>query len=232
VALKDPISALDQEGFAFLPSVKMRAQMPRLADWAAFAASWDDLRPDVYRPEKDRLRRHAVLSAEEGRALRVEPPQPHYQAPQYNSLYGGVARSYEPIAAAVLAGKSLGAILTFARDVFDGRRDRRSWKVELHQVRITAAQGKPGSPTPEGVHRDGVDFVLVMLVRRENVRSGTTTVHDLKGAPLGAFTLETPLDCALVDDARVLHGVTPIEALDPAKPAFRDVLICTFQAKP
>ena len=83
-----------------------------------------------------------------------------------------------------------------------------AWKIELHQFRIEAKTGAPGRPTPEGVHRDGVDCVLVMLVRRENVASGTTTVHDAEGKPLGHFTLAEPFDAALVDDARTNEANT------------------------
>ena len=79
------------------------------------------------------------------------------------------------------------------------------------------------------MHRDGVDYVLVLLIDRQNIASGTTTVHALDGAELGAFTLTVPLDAALLDDARVAHGVTPIEPVDPAGPAYRDVLVVTWR---
>ena len=32
-----------------------------------------------------------------------------------------------------------------------------------------------------------------------------------------------------MDDDRVFHGVTPVEPIDPAEPAFRDVLVVTFR---
>jgi len=32
-----------------------------------------------------------------------------------------------------------------------------------------------------------------------------------------------------VDDDRVYHGVTPVTPLDPAEPAYRDVLVATFR---
>jgi hypothetical protein len=35
-----------------------------------------------------------------------------------------------------------------------------------------------------------------------------------------------------VDDARCYHGVTPVEAENPARPAYRDVLVVTFRKKP
>ena len=88
----------------------------------------------------------------------------------------------------------------------------------LHQFRIEARSGEAGQPTPEGMHRDGVDWVLVLLVGRENIKSGETTIYDLAKHPLGSFTLTRPLDAALVDDSRVYHGVTPVEPLDPAHP--------------
>ena len=71
--------------------------------------------------------------------------------------------------------------------------------------------------------------MLVLLVNRTNIASGMTSVHDLAGMQLGEFTLTQPLDAALVDDARVLHGVTPVEPLDLAMPGYRDVLVVTFR---
>ena len=48
------------------------------------------------------------------------------------------------------------------------------WHVEMHQFRIEATPSGTGMPTPEGAHRDGVDWVCVMLVKRTNVSSGVT----------------------------------------------------------
>jgi hypothetical protein len=101
--------------------------------------------------------------------------------------------------------------------------------VELHQFRIEAGDGEAGLPTPEGAHRDGVDWVIVMLVDRHNVASGVTDIFANDGARLGAFTLERPRDAVFLDDHRVLHGVTAIHPLEPGAPARRDVLVATFR---
>ena len=101
----------------------------------------------------------------------------------------------------------------------------------MHQFRIEAQPGREGLPTPEGMHRDGVDFVLVLLVNRANIASGTTSIHTAEGREVGRFTLTVPLDAALVDDSRVAHGVTPVNAIDPSLPAYRDVLIVTFKSR-
>jgi hypothetical protein len=146
-------------------------------------------------------------------------------------LNGGIARWFEPIDAAIGSGGTMRAILACSRGLFERLAGSRPWHIEVHQFRIAARQGEAGRPTPEGIHRDGVDYVLVLLVDRRNIASGVTTVHRLDGAQLGAFTLTVACDAALLDDSRVAHGVTPIEPVDPALPAYRDVLVVTWRER-
>ena len=83
------------------------------------------------------------------------------------------------------------------------------------------------------MHQDGVDWVLVLMVRRGEHRQGETSIHGLDRRAAGQLHAGTaPMDAALVDDHRVFHGVTPVEPLDPARPAHRDVLVVTFRALP
>jgi hypothetical protein len=176
-----------------------------------------------------RRRRHAVYTAAADGSIARAAHQPHYQSVDYNPLNGGIPRWFAPIDAAIGEGATLTAILRFARRTFERIAGVRAWRIEVHQFRIEARHGELGQPTPEGVHRDGVDYVLVLLIDRVNIVSGTTTIHALNGDTLGSFTLAAPLDAAILDDSRVAHGVTPIEPLDPSRPAYRDVLVVTFR---
>jgi hypothetical protein len=56
-----------------------------------------------------------------------------------------------------------------------------------------------------------------------------TTIYGERQQLLGTFTLVEPCDAAFVDDARVYHGVTAVRPLNPAQPAYRDVLVVTFR---
>ncbi|HEY8681697.1 MAG TPA: 2OG-Fe dioxygenase family protein, partial [Rhodanobacter sp.] len=203
-----------------------------LDDWAAFVQSWDNLAPDTYLAAqgRHRRRRHATFSIEANGELRRAPPQPHYQSLQHNPLQGNIQRWFLPMRPALAGGASLQRILQFSYELFAALvPTAQRWHVEAHQFRIEARAGDPGEPTPEGVHRDGVDYVLVLLIDRENIESGTTTIHTGDGDLLGSFTLAHSLDAALLDDNRVFHGVTSVTALDPALPAHRDVLVLTFR---
>ena len=236
MALRDQIR---RDGFAFVPAAQMAALLaatgqpgPWNVDWQRFASSWDDLVLDTYLPEghRYRRRRYATLSARAGEmSALIEPHQPHYQSLDHNPLVGGIQRWFEPIERAVLEGPSMQRILAFCLQLFGAYKPDADWHVECHQFRIEARRDAPGQPTPEGVHRDGVDYVLVLLIHRDNISSGTTTTHDLTGRQLGNFTLSAPLDAALVDDTRVKHGVTPVEPIDAARPAHRDVLVVTLR---
>jgi hypothetical protein len=226
---------LQRDGFAFVTADIMGNLLdaPALNDWPAFAASWNDLAPDAYLAAsgRHRRRRHATFAVDAGGDIRREAHQPHYQSLAYNPLQGDIRRWFEPVLPAIADGASLRRILGFCRDCFGALAPAtRHWHVEVHQFRIEARADEAGEPTPEGVHRDGVDYVLVLLIDRENIESGTTTIHALDRSLLGSFTLTHPLDAALVDDARVFHGVTAVTPLDPAQPAHRDVLVVTFKA--
>ena len=228
-------ASLQRDGFAFVTADTMRGLLDAatLDDWPAFAASWNTLGDDRYLAARGRQRhrRHAVFSAAADGAIRLEPHQPHYQSLTYNALQGGIERWFEPVEPAIADGASLRRILAFCRDGFGALVPQvRHWRIEAHQFRIEARADAAGEPTPEGMHRDGVDYVLVLLIDRENIERGTTTIHAPDGRELGQFTLARALDAALLDDRRVFHGVTPVVPKDPAQAAHRDVLVVTFKA--
>lgn len=224
-----------RDGFARVRGSQMRRLLGEapLADWAGYAASWNDLAVDEYMADggRYRRRRYATLEARPGRIERLAH-QPHFQSLDYNRLNGGVERWFEPITPQVCDLPLNRAILDASLDVFGavaGPEAGFPWRTEMHQFRIEARAGEAGRPTPEGAHRDGVDWVLVMLAARENVAAGVTDIFDPSGRALGSFTLLEPLDAVFIDDHRVFHGVTAIEPVDPTRPAYRDVLVVTFR---
>jgi hypothetical protein len=176
-----------------------------------------------------RRRRFAAFSASAAAVTR-KPHQPHYQSRDYNRLNGGIERWFTPVADGVSASGFTRGILGVTA-IFDAASPagEKCWHVEMHQFRIEADSHQSGLPTPEGAHRDGVDWVCVLLVNRCNVSSGVTQIFDPEGRSLGEFTLTDPLYTFFLDDRRVLHGVTPVTPTDPASKGFRDVLVLTFR---
>jgi len=203
-----------------------------IGDDQAFLDSWNRLEQDRYMADggKYRKRRYAVYAIQNpGETARPMPYQPHYQTVDYNPLNGGVARYFAPILDDLHRSPTLAALLELGNRVFSQLSGNHQWHIELHQFRIEARDGRDGKPTPEGVHRDGVDFVIVVMIKRVNIESGATTIFDLDHRLVGEFMLLDTFDTVLVNDRRVYHGVTPITQLDPSREAFRDVLVITFR---
>jgi hypothetical protein len=205
-----------------------------LLDWCAFRDSWSQLSLDGYMADGGhyRKRRHATLSAlPSSRQFQLEPYQPHYQATSFNTLNGGIARHYEPIDDSVMRGNTMRSILAFGCKLFGRLSPYSSWHIEVHQFRIEVNGTEVAKPTPEGIHRDGVSFVMMLMLQRTNVVNGVTAIYDHEKSLRAEFVLADPLDMAIINDERVFHAVTPIDRSDPDRPGHRDVLVVTFRHK-
>ncbi len=207
-------------GLAYLP----------VAALAALAPSWDDLPFDEYLKDggRYRRRRHSCFVAEGG-ALTQVPHRAHWQPVEYNALHGGMHRWFAPMDPVVVATPAWSRLLLGFSDLCARARRVPRWFVEAHQFRIDTTEGI-GRPTPEGAHRDGVDFVAVALVARRGVKGGETRVFEAAGSGGQRFTMTDPWTTLLMDDERVIHETTPIQPLGDADDGVRDTLVLTLCA--
>ncbi|OLF13640.1 hypothetical protein BLA60_00010 [Actinophytocola xinjiangensis] len=204
------------------------------SDWTRFATNWEDLRLDTFMADGGtyRYRRYGQYEYVPGTdELVLLPHEPYRQEKFFNHLNGGVDRVYEPLTDAFTGDSLLHRLLASLGDIFTTVDDTHRWLIKLHPVRIIAGE-KIGQPAPEGRHRDGVTFVGSLLIDRLNITGGESTTYDDQQNLLRTVTLSEPGDLLIGDDQRTYHQVTPIEAIDPAQPAHRDVLVVNYSALP
>jgi hypothetical protein len=226
------VSRLTDDGFAFLSATDAATlfslDLPQLN---ALRDTWSQLPRDTYLRDGGayRSRRHScfVQSLPSG-VLSIAPPRPHWQPTSYNALHGGMERWFEPIDPAVVTAPVWSNLVAAIGSLFAQIRQVDQWFIEAHQFRIDTANGI-GRPTPEGAHRDGVDFVAVILANRRHVRGGETRVFDATGPSGVRFTMQEPWSMLLMDDARVIHETTPIQP--DHEQGCRDTLVLTYRAK-
>ncbi len=229
------LGRLREQGFALLQP----GQLDELCGlpprwWEPALALWDDLPADPYLKDGGHYRRrrhgslvHELQGAQAG--LRQVAHRAHYQPLTYNALHGGMVRWLQPLDPRLYAMAAWTALLGGLGGLYAGLRPQPRWYVEAHQFRIDTTGGI-GRPTPEGAHRDGVDFVAVLLAQRRGLRGGESRVFELQGARGVRFTLEQPGSALLMDDTRVIHETTPIQPDDGAACGCRDTLVLTWRA--
>lgn len=229
--LDDLPAALARSGYALLgPRVTGAFTGLDAEGWRQLRGFWTDLPRDTYLKDggRYRARRHASLVQDlRGGALTRVPHRAHWQPTEYNALHGGMQRWFEPLAGAFLDDPRVGRCLAAIGECAARVRPAGRWFIEVHQVRIDTADGI-GRPTPEGAHRDGVDFVAVWLAGRESVLAGETRVFEAQGPGGVRFTMSEPGAVLVLDDTRVIHETTPILPAEVA--GCRDTLVVTYRA--
>ncbi len=221
------------QGFAWVPRAAWSLGPRLAAHWQRLGEDWDRLEPDRYlrNGATFRLRRYGRYrwSPAEG-ALSPLAREAYFQPADENPYAGGVAREFAPLLPDTVHNPFLHALVraTFECLPLDDGRQKASWEVRIHQIRVVATPAEPGHPAPEGVHQDGTDFLTLHMVRRHNVTGAETTVYDLDRRPVACHTMCEPLDSFILEDPRVLHGVTPAHSADGRTPATRDLLGIDF----
>ena len=221
--------ALRGRGHAVLSAAGLAALLPAsAAELDALRPSWADLPPDEHMRDggRYRRRRHACFVVE-GAAVEAVPHRAHWQPLEYNALHGGLERWFAPMQAEVVAQPVWSRLLASLSAHCSALKGTQPWYVEAHQFRIDTTDGI-GRPTPEGAHRDGVDFVAVLLIDRVGIKGGETRVFEADGPAGLRFTMHEPWTTLLLDDARVVHESTPIQPLEEG--GHRDTLVLTFRA--
>ncbi len=227
--LNDLSEALRHPGRAVLEAAAVCSMLGvEPAALLRLSPTWEDLPADAYLRDggRYRRRRHGCFVAEGG-ALRAVPHRAHWQPLDYNALHGGLERWFEPLSGELVDQAVWTALLLALAGECSKVKGDRPWFIEAHQFRIDTTDGI-GRPTPEGAHRDGVDFVVVMLVKREGVKGGETRVFEAHGSQGLRFTLSEPWSLLMLDDEKVIHETTPIQPLTEG--GHRDTLVLTFRA--
>ena len=231
--------ALRQDGMSLLLPADFTASLglsapQRTPGWTELTGSWSRLPPDAHLKDGGnyRRRRHACFVQElAGGTLKQTAHRAHWQPLDYNALHGGIERWFDPVEPAVAQAPAWLELLSGLGRLFAQVRPVAHWFIEAHQFRIDTTEGV-GRPTPEGAHRDGVDFVAVLLVARRGVKGGETRVFDAHGPHGMRFLMQEPLTALLLDDERVIHETTPIFPVDgqDRQGSVRDTLVLTYRA--
>jgi hypothetical protein len=224
---------LKKKYYALIPALFNSSKLAS-KDWNQFKKSWDNLWLDTFMRDggKYRYRRYSVFTwRSQFNKLIIEEKQPHYQSLDYNHLNGDIDRHFELFEDLTISNPIFNNIMTFCLLVLSNIHKNQDWHIEAHQHRIVAQHGQIGLPTPEGIHQDGRDYVMIMFIGKKGIKGGKTTIYDNNQKPLLNLTLKNPSETILLNDRQMMHGVSPIKLCRNSFEGTRDVLVITFQKK-
>lgn len=197
-----------------------------------YARSFEDLGPDVYHPAEiggrsRRLAQHYATFDPHTREVRITrlKTQPFLQG-EYNKLTGNIERPIE----SALPGVDFAPYIEFGFHQIDARWPlegvEQQWLVNCHQIRTHAHGQQAGIPVPEGIHRDGVEYIMMGCVHKSSVVGGVSHVYEAeKTSPIFGTTLE-PGQALLVDDRVLHHMASPV--LATGEHGYRDMILMGF----
>ena len=226
---KELVHGLRENGYvvASAETVAELAHVP-LTNLQGLSQYWEGLPRDPYLKDggRYRFRRHASYEIQKGE-LTLVPHRAHWQSVNYNALHGGIERWFEPIQNQLIDSAAWQLLLLGLGQMLNSLKPVDTWFVEAHQFRIDTTDGI-GRPTPEGAHRDGVDFVAVFLLERLGIKGGETRIFDAQGSAGLRFTLTQPWSVLLMNDEKMIHESTPIQPSENY--GYRDTLVLTYRS--
>lgn len=110
----------------------------------------------------------------------------------------------------------------------------KSLNVVVHHTQVVCYPGRAASNSPEGVHQDGMDYIVsALVVDRKNVRGGRSIIFgkDKRTSIFEALLLPGQGILQPDKNSELWHSVTPIECIDNETIGTRSTIGFDFTAR-
>ena len=147
-----------------------------------------------------------------------------------NAFFGGPERYFGDVEPLTYTNALFRALVRYDFDslpIEPGYRSR-TWRCQIHQIRLTVHPGQTYDVVPDGMHSGGYPFAGLHLIARVNVAGGGSSLLTWdEGHLLARTTFREPLDTLIFEDRRMKHHTMPISA-PREREGHRDVLAVSF----
>lgn len=207
---------LNRNGFALIA-------LPPIS--SSILDSYEDIELDPYMAHGTRYKRFSQYrlhhAHEGGWNFELLPHRAYSAFKKFNHIAGGILREYRPIAVDFVPTiKHIVDTHSFLDTSVD-------WQINVHQNRSKTTPETPADLTPEGIHQDGHEYVIISVLKRTNVTGGEMRLWPSPDqTPVWRGTLSAG-DAAILDDRRLFHDVTPVTPAS-GDAGTRDILIVSF----
>ena len=189
-------------------------------DQTAIEDSYDLLPLDKYTPGEFRFRRMSKVVVD---GLTLLNESTFIQQPaSVNNYLSDRKRVYEKIEDSVFEHPTFKHMVRTFQLVTGWRES-----FDIHQIRIVGKKNEWVSPTPEGPHRDGYEFVMPFVHKKVNLVGGVTRIQQSASYNSVIMTADLYQQFILIPDREVLHSAASLWLFDPNKKGYWDTFVFT-----
>ena len=228
---------LEARGYSLVRAAELSMSDELRQAWLSLSIDYADLPPDDFLPGEASYRfrrygRYCLVPASE-ELIRL-PHENYFQSSDINQVTGGFVRQFAPLLDTTFDNSFLQELIRFDFRQFPIADEMKlfPWEVQVHLIRVTGSSQECGYPTPEGIHKDGAEFVAVHLAELVNADGGDVSVYDNDRNLLAKYRLEQVMDFYLLNDRRRWHQADPIRPKQAAHQAIRSILTFDYHHAP
>ena len=192
--------------------------------------SFNNLPPDRNEKSKGyyfRFRRFSKVIFKDG-IFKKEVGVNFFQQKKINRFAGGKNRKFLNINKIVLDK----IIELIKKNFINYLNPKKNYRIGVHQLRIKCGKNYVGYPVPEGWHKDGFEFVIILNISSSNMKGGTTRLKT-------NLNLDKKDDFAeflksrqfiFINDKKFNHYTDPITIKNEKKISYRDTIVFTVSS--
>ena len=189
--------------------------------------SFDFLPRDIYYPNL-RYRRYSLIDLNENKIIGNEV---FNQDKNYNKYFDKNIRKYDNINPYLLNDYTfLNFLNLFKKNINLENNENDNLieninKIYVHQIRVRA-NNQNINPVPEGIHKDGFNFIFIACVNRFNIDGPYNEILDLNKNIVNKKILNENRGIFL-NDNKYYHNVTKFKKVNKYLKGYRDIFVLT-----
>ena len=149
-----------------------------------------------------------------------------FQNKKTNRYAGGKVRKFKPINT-----KVLNEFAKIFKHNFLEKMPNRKIEVGFHQLRIKCGKNFVGYPVPEGWHKDGFEFVIILNIGSKNIKGGVSRIKNEIDIDHDVFSWFLKKgEYILLNDRKFFHYTDPINVMNNKTEGSRDTLVITTRS--
>ena len=184
--------------------------------------------------ENKRTRAYSLLDIENIDDIKIIGDLQFYQSSNYNNVNGDILRIYKNIDETILEDDCFKYFVnifltTINKELTKNYINDKIKYIQVHQIRVYTENKDEVNLVPEGIHKDGYNFIAMCCITRKNISGAISHIYDESKNIVHSVQLQEG-EMIVLNDDKMFHSVSPIKLNETNETnilGYRDVFVFT-----